>query len=142
MNLNIKRSDCKFYVDEAKRKVVCVIPNTSRMVLDYIEDSDSNLWYVMDRKCREKMFMPNSFTGVATCNSNDEFKVEVGELIAFHKAKNKLNTSFFKRANTFVQLCDNELNKLMESFNNYGAHLSVNADRREARINNLFGDKE
>ena len=32
----IKMSDCRFYVNEKERTVVCVIPDTDHMVLDYI----------------------------------------------------------------------------------------------------------
>ena len=34
----IKMSDCKFYVNEEERIVVCVIPKTKYMVEDFIKD--------------------------------------------------------------------------------------------------------
>ena len=35
----VKMSDCRFYVNEEKRTVVCVIPNTQNMVIDFILDN-------------------------------------------------------------------------------------------------------
>ena len=34
----IKMSECKFYVDEEKRTVICVIPKTRDMLIDFIQD--------------------------------------------------------------------------------------------------------
>lgn len=136
MNVNVRKSDCRFYVDEAHRKVVCVIPNTRDMVLDYIFDSP--LWSCGTPRERAALRLPNSFTGIATCNKSDTFDEEIGKLIAYDKAKMKLNTSFFKRANKFVNQCDRELYKLIDSLNDFGSRLSEGADRREAKIEEYF----
>ena len=47
MEIEVKRSDCRFYVDEAHRKVVCVIPDTKNLVINYIDKIgiDNPLYY-------------------------------------------------------------------------------------------------
>lgn len=142
MEIEVKRSDCRFYVDEAHRKVVCVIPDTKNLVINYIDKIgiDNPLYY--DWKVEDKLRMPHSFSGVATCHEDDVFDVETGKLIAYNKARNKLNTSFFKRANYFVNYLDSQLNLIMEDFNHYGARLSTNAAHRENKINKILGEKK
>lgn len=133
MKINIKQKDCTFYVNEEQRKVVCVIPHTRDLIFDYIEDFPLR-WCIINEKLENEMLMPPSFHGVATCHESDTFDVETGKLIAFNKAKIKMNTSFFKRANKLVNYLDNELNTMMYSFNDFGARLSESADKREKAI--------
>ena len=132
----IKMSDCRFYVNEEARTIVCVIPNTKHMLVDYIyehfEFGEFKMWsalYVFN-----KLNMPNSFIGKAVCSEEDEWNEETGRLIAFSKAKNKCYQSFFKRANTFVQLVDRRLGDVIESFNNFGVKLSEKKEELEKQI--------
>ena len=101
----IKMSDCRFYVNEAEHVVVCVIPHTRRMVDDFIREhfsfNDVDFWYALDV---DKVRMPDSFMGKAVCAPEDEWDEELGKMIAFSKAKDKCYKSFFKRANTFIQM--------------------------------------
>ena len=125
----IKMSDCKFYVNESKRVVVCVIPHTRRMVNDFIHEhfqfEDLDFWYGLYNT--EMISMPNSFIGKAVCAPEDEWDEELGKMIAFSRAKDKCYKSFFKRANTFVQAVDRRLGDMIEAFNNFGMRLE---DRR------------
>ena len=136
MNVDIKPRDCQFYVDEEKRKVICVIPNTAELFFNYIEDfsldvnASSKFW--------TNLLMPHRFTGVATCSPEDTFDEETGRLIAFNKAKRKLNSSFFKRAQTFVNYIDDKFAEMIESFNTFGERLSNTTERRENKINELL----
>lgn len=129
MKINIKQKDCTFYVNEEQRKVVCVIPHTRLLIFDYIDQFP--LRWCINEKIENEMLMPPSFHGIATCHESDTFDVETGKLIAFNKAKNKMHTSFFKRANKLVNYIDGELNTMMYSFNDFGARLSESADKRE-----------
>lgn len=141
MRINIKQTDCRFYVDEAARKVVCVIPDTKYLLDNYLDDfyAVSRAVYAAESKVYKKILMPNSFSGVATCHESDTFDVETGKLIAFNKAKYKLNTSFFKRANFVVNYVDKKLNEIMDSFNDFGMRLSRNTDKREEEIERRLG---
>ena len=134
----IKMSDCRFYVNEAERTVVCVIPNTSHMVMDFIWDnfnwSDVNMSDAIDYNLRDKIRMPHSFMGKAVCAPEDEWNEELGRMIAFSRAKDKCYKSFFKRANMFVQTVDRRLGDMIDSFNNFGLKLE---DKREALQNQI-----
>lgn len=133
----IKMSDCRFYVNEAERTVVCVIPQfveegdwrkfTSDMVTDFIQDNfmfpEIDFHYAMESKLKDELKMPNTFMGKAVCSPDDEWDEEVGKLIAFSRAKDKCYKSFFKRANHFVQTIDRRLGDMIEKFNDFGMKL-------------------
>ena len=129
----IKMSDCRFYVNEAERTVVCVIPDASYMVMDFIWDnfnwSDVNMSDAIDYNLRKSLYMPHSFMGKAVWAPEDRWDEETGKLIAFSKAKDKCYKSFFKRANLFVQTVDRRLGDMIESFNDFGLKLE---NKREA----------
>ena len=138
----IKMSDCKFYVDENARTVVCVIPNTHHMIRNYINDkfifSDIDLNAYWGRQFRDKMRMPHSFMGKAVCAPEDEWNEELGRMIAFSRAKDKCYKSFFKRANMFVQTVDRRLNEVINTFNDMGEKLNDRKDMLEAKIEHLI----
>ena len=129
----IKMSDCRFYVNEEERMVVCVIPHTRDMVEDFINEhfefSDVDYTYNLPWRMREKIKMPNSFMGKAMCAPDDNWDEETGKMIAFSRAKDKCYKSFFKRANTFVQAIDRRLGDIIETFNDLGVKLE---DKRDA----------
>lgn len=124
----IKMSECKFYVDEEKRTVICVIPKTRDMLIDFIQDHfdfrDVDLSHsTYFRSMNDKLAMPNSFIGKAVCAAEDEWNEETGRMIAFSRAKDKCYKSFFKRANKFVQAIDRRLGDAIELFNDFGLKL-------------------
>lgn len=132
----IKMSDCKFYVNEAERVVVCVIPHTRSMVSDFIhqhfEFSDIDFWYALEDV--DKVRMPNSFIGKAVCAPEDEWNEELGRMIAFSRAKDKCYKSFFKRATLFIHTVDSRLEQMITTFNDLGIKLS---EKREALENEI-----
>ena len=148
----IKMSDCKFYVDEAARTVVCVIPpvitdksgkryETSDMVFDFIREnfqfSDINMYDAItfwNKSLSKALTMPHSFIGKAVCAPEDEWNKEIGCMIAFSRAKDKCYKSFFKRANHFVQTIDRRLGDMIEMFNDFGMKLE---NKREALQNEI-----
>mgnify|MGYP007013879424 CR=1 FL=1 len=125
MNGN-KMSDCRFYVNEAEGVVVCVIPDTEDMVIDFIYDNCNHpdlslydsIWDI-----RAKLKMPKSFMGKAVCASEDVWNEETGRIIAFSRAKDKCYKSFFRRANVFVQNVDRRLGDAINLFNDFGMKL-------------------
>ena len=152
----IKMSDCRFYVNEAERTVVCVIPQfveekngrrfTSDMVLDFIYDNFSfrevDFHYAMDRDFEDELKMPSTFMGKAVCAPDDEWNEETGKLIAFARAKDKCYKSFFKRANHFVQTIDRRLGDMIEQFNDFGIKLEDKRVGLEQKINEKVGAEE
>lgn len=136
----IKMSDCRFYVLEDERIVVCVIPNTRDLVVDFIIEhfqwKDCNLYDAISWRFEEYR-MPRSFMGKAICSKEDEWNEEVGKLIAFSRAKDKCYKSFFKRANAFIQKVDTRLGDAIELFNNFGAKLEYKREALKERIEEL-----
>ena len=142
----IKRSDCKFYVDEEARTVVCVIPpilndgyRVQNMLEDFIREyfdfHDISFFDAMDWGwVRENLELPYSFMGKAVCAEEDEWNEELGRKIAFSRAKDKCYQSFFKRANKFIQTVDRRLNEAMDKFNSFGAALEVKQKALQAQI--------
>lgn len=137
----IKMSDCKFYVNEEERIVICVIPKTKYILSDFIEDNfqynDINFDYGISTVFMSELAMPSSFTGKAVCSPEDKWDEELGRLIAFSRAKDKCYKSFFKRANKLVQTIDRRLNNIMDSFNDFGVKLE---DKRE-KLNTMIDSK-
>lgn len=141
MKINVKptSNNVRFIVQPERRKIVCVISNARNYLEDFI-DLWQNDWDA-PWKVKKILTMPDRFVGVATCDENDEWNEEIGKAIAFSRAKYKLHNSFFKRANTFVNECDRALTKLITSLNDYGEHLSMNADKREKWITEKVGSE-
>ena len=125
----IKMSDCRFYVDEEARVVVCVIPNTRNLLQGFISEhfswKDINVDWALAYDLNKKLELPNSFMGKAVCAPEDEWDEELGKMIAFSRAKDKCYKSFFKRANMLVQKFDTRLGEMIELFNNFGMKLEA-----------------
>lgn len=138
----IKMSDCKFYVDEAARTVVCVIPNTQLMVTDFMHEhfrwKDMDFWMGLEYILDDKLTMPHSFMGKAVCSKDDEWNEETGRLIAYSRAKDKCYKSFFKRANMLVQLIDRRLNNMITIFNDFGDQLDEKKFKLQTKIEELI----
>ena len=136
----VKMKDCRFYVDENARIVICVIPDTRDMLLDFINDhfrwDDMDFWTATNGKLYSKdLKMPYSFMGKAVCAVEDEWNEETGRLIAFSRAKDKCYKSFFKRANRFVQAVDGHLNDMITLFNDFGLKLESKRENLQEKIN-------
>lgn len=134
----IKMSDCRFYVDEGARVVVCVIPNTNDMLIDFVREhfrwDDVDMDYAIDYHFEPKLQMPRSFMGKAVCAAEDEWNEELGRKIAFSRAKDKCYKSFFKRANLLVQTYDRRLGDMIEAFNDFGLKLDAKREALESQI--------
>lgn len=135
MKIKIKKNDCKFYVDEEKRVVVCVITGVSHLVNDFVEDIwNDDVNFDISYPLYKKLEMPNTFIGKAVCAAEDEWDVEMGKKIAYSRAKEKVYTSFFKRANLFAQTIDLRLNELVNRFNALGEAVSDNKAKLDSEI--------
>lgn len=145
MKPQIKQADCKFIVKPEERMVICVIDNNvSDMLLNFIQDEASfndieiYSFYDFDKKLR----MPHSFMGKAICAPEDEWDEALGRKIAYSRAKNKLYTSFFKRANLFIQTIDKRLGDMIEKFNDFGTALDNNRQKLDDEIERALQKQE
>ena len=138
MKKGISMKDCKFYVNEEERVVVCVIHNTEDMLTNFINEnfgfSDFNISWGLTIKFFGELDLPNSFIGKAVCAKDDEWNVEKGKLLAYSRAKDKCYKSFFKRANLLINAIDRRLGDMIEVFNNFGMKLEDNRSRLEEKI--------
>lgn len=135
----IKMSDCRFYVNEEERTVVCVIPNTKFALQEFIEENfefpDFDVYCgISYNYLHKELKLPHSFMGKAVCAAEDEWNEETGRLIAYSRARNKYYTSFFKRANRLVQLINKRLDDMIELFNNFGMKLEAKQGALQTKI--------
>ena len=138
MKNGISQKDCKFYVNEKKRTVVCVIPDTEEKLQNFIEENftfkDFDYNWGLTTKGLNNMSLPRSFIGKAVCSEDDEWDEETGKMIAYSRAKDKFYKAFFKRANYFIQALDENLGNMIEIFNDMGMKLEANHLRLEKKI--------
>lgn len=135
---NIKMENCNFYVNKAKRTIVCVIPETHAMFRDFIYENFRFKFYNIGNgltyEAMEDYWMPRSFSGKAVCSPDDEWDEELGRRIAFSRAKHKCYRSFFKRANRLVGLLDTYIGYMLEQFNAFGKKCETNKIRLDKLI--------
>lgn len=154
MRFNVTADDAKFLVDEEKKTVVYVIEETRNLFRDFVNtnfristdcDEVYNCVHFIngcDSTLDEKMLMPNRFVGMARCGENDVWDEDIGRTIAFSRAKNNLITSFFKRAQTYVNYLDKWLNEATDTLNKLGEKLAENSQKRDEYIASLVGTPE
>lgn len=150
MEINIKMDKCRFFVDEEKRTVICVIENTRNLVRDFFDlswwngDVNPSAHVMISPRARLDRYMtlPDRFVGKAVCAPEDEWNEEVGRLIAFDRAKEKLATSFFKRAQEYVTEIDAAFTDMVTRVNEYGARLENGMKKRHQHIKRLAPDYE
>ena len=145
---NVKPRDCHYIVNKDKRKVICLIENTKYSFLNFANDNFvlnpdvfENPWGRKYIDIRGRLVMPNRFYGIATCSPEDEWNEETGKLIAYSRAKDKLNKSFFKRANFFINTVDKHVNDAVDILNNLGSKLENSTERRHQKILDITGEK-
>ena len=146
---NVKPEDCRYIVNEEKRKVICLIENTKYSFLNFANDnfvvspdSLSNPWGTITLpNLHDHLLMPNRFCGIATCSDTDEWDEETGRLIAYSRAKDNLNKSFFKRANFFINTVDRHVNDAVNTLNRLGEKLEISTDRRHKKIIDAVGEE-
>ena len=138
----IKMSDCRFYVNEDKRTIVCVIPNTKYMLEDFAKEhfkwNDFDFDFGIDYDYMKSLYLPNSFKGKAICAESDEWNEELGRMLAYSRAKDKCYKSFFKRANKLIQTLDRRLGDMISIFNDFGIKLDTKKNELEEKIEDMI----
>ena len=138
MKHSIKREDVKYFVNEEKRTVVAVLEGTECLFVDFMYENNGPLpcrdYYELD----DRYSLPNRFLGIAKCSVNDEWNEQLGKLIAFDRLKEKVNNSFVKCANKYVEDIDKSINTFCNNTQAYLNKLASNSDRRKNVINQLI----
>lgn len=142
----IKQNMCKFYVNEEERTIVCVIDKTRDLFMDFIEsnfnfpsfDIAGGLYAASSWKFHDQLYMPSQFTGKAVCAPEDKWDEELGKLIAFSRAKHKLYTSFFKRANLLVNMINTYLERMVDMCNEMALKLQNRKDAMDEALEEIM----
>ena len=141
MRIDIKKNDCKFYVNEEERTIVCVIHCDKYLVEYYVNELTHNYFWLPFNE-REKIKMPSTFIGKAVCTENDTWDEELGRDIAFERAKDKFYKSFFKRANRLIEMIDGHVIDMIDSFNNIGTKVEKRMGELRKNIEERVGEGE
>ena len=128
------RHKVQYFVNKEKGIVVARINDCKRDFISFLFDSCNQNALAYRDKEYGQLLMPRSFVGVAQLGENDIWDEELGKQIAYQRAKQKRDASFFKRANMLVRLYERELDKLCNLFDAYGKRLSNNNEYREKKI--------
>lgn len=88
----------KYYVNEEKRTVVCVLTSSEFDVLNYI-GKNHTCYFPMDEV---KYIMPRKYVGIAKCSPEDTFDEHIGSVVAFDRAKFKYDKTFISTMNRFM----------------------------------------
>ena len=138
MKHSIKREDVKYFVNEEKRTVVAVLEGTEDLFTDFIYENDGLMSVSENYDFDDRYLLPNRFVGIAKCSVNDEWNEQLGKLIAFDRLKEKVNNSFVKCANKYVEDIDNDIDTFCRNTKAYLDKLASNSDRRRNVINQLI----
>lgn len=137
MGLGVNKKNCRFYVDEAARVVVCVIPDTRPTFINFLEE---NLYQNEIRlplpNYRDYDF-PSSISAKAKCAPEDEWDEEFGRELAYRRAKEKYYRYFFNLTDKYFAYIENQVSRCAELFNGIQARLNKKADtQNESEDNN------
>ena len=141
--MNIKMSDCDFYVNKEKRTIVCVINDTEDALYDYVDENftiDSFAWYAY--RMSDDAVMPKRFVGKAVCSEEDEWDEEFGRRLAFFRAKHKFYTCVCTRAGVMLQRMQKQLEHTTKKFEDFAKKASMNAIKLHAKIYNQLDLEE
>lgn len=154
MKFNIKPTDARYVVNKNKNIVICIIDQTHDLFKKFVDenfvlghDCDSEWTQKNTKKYKisrlsDLVEMPNRFIGVARCSDEDDWSVETGKLIAFSRAKDKVNKSFFKRANTYINYLDKHVDNAAAILDQLGVKLAINTEHRHNLIDSLVGTEQ
>lgn len=108
------KKECEYTISKERRQVICIMNDTKYGFINFLNHCGQ---YGGDLF---KYAMPSTFIGVATCAPEDEWDEQLGKDIAYAKAAEKYNKSFFKRAQAYTNDMDTILNNIVDKINKYG----------------------
>lgn len=142
----------KFFIDEEKGIVVCTILHTKYTLINFLRNnccinaSCDEEWYWHNHqtsgKLDHKLLMPDRFVGVAVCSADDEWDEDFGKYLAYDRARQKFDNSFFKHAQTYITEIGAYLDAAVDTINEYGDKVAHNAKYRDEFIKKQLGESE
>ena len=130
MNIN----NAVFHINKEKGVIICILPNTQEAFIDFVSLNFSVIQYYPN-KMYNKLLMPKSFIGVATLADGDTWDEDFGKFLAYSRARDKYNKSFFKRAATFINEMETSIDQMVNVINLYGKSLEKSSIYRHNKIN-------
>ena len=121
----------KYYTNEAKRVVVAVIEETAYDLIQECEERGH---------CEVTLYIPNSFSGKATCSVGDKFDVEKGKKIAFKRAYKKYVQAKRAAMKEMTRYLERRHNDYMKFANELIQKYDVAIERRTAEIEALIAE--
>ena len=128
-NINITPDLCRFYINNDKRTVTCVL-RVDKYMLHSFMDTIPEFEALGDRYYSE-LVIPEVYVGVARCAPEDEWNEEYGRKLAYYKMKNKFYATLFKYMNNFFLTFDKNLNALEARINGIGQKWARNLNNLE-----------
>ena len=126
----------KYYVNEDKRTVVCVIQSRKLDAVNFMEKTGFEFLQFSDKAMQ---VMPTRFVGVARCSPEDKYDEHIGRLIAFDRAKEKYDMAFIHAVESMydyqlnmLKQCEQRLDKYI---NKASQHHFKRVDKIEAYMN-------
>lgn len=137
MGLGVNKKNCRFYVDEAARVVVCVIPNTRLTFINFLEENLYQNEIVFPLPNYDDYNFPSSISAKAKCAPEDEWDEEYGCELAYQRAKEKYYRYFFNLTNKYFAYIEKQVSRCAELFDGVQARLNKKADtQNESEDNN------
>lgn len=141
--VSISPADVKFVCDKERGYVRAYVYDTEDFFIDFCITNFPKLMYALyNTKEVKKLKMNRRFEGLARLSPDDKWDENLGKLIAFHRLKTKLNKSFFKKAQFFIDYIEGKTDKAVNVLNSYGERLSINSAHREKIIEEKLNASE
>lgn len=138
MKLGVNKKNCRFYVDEVARVVVCVIPDTRFTFVHFIEKNKNA--YQIDLPFPypyDEYYFPSSISAKAKCAPEDEWDEEYGRELAYQRAKEKYYRYFFNLTDKYFAYIEKQVSRCVELFDEVQARLNKKANtQNESEDNN------
>lgn len=131
---DISMKDCKFFVNEEKRTVVCVIEGMRYRVYSDLDRAISSASTVIMLGEGMTARLKDRFVGKAVCSSEDEWDENTGKLLAYNRAKNKFYRSYFKHLNHIMYDIDQALDQVQARFNEFGEQITNSFNQMEQTL--------
>ena len=136
MKVGVSKKNCKFYVSKDARTVVCVIPDTSRSFVKFIDPFITNGDFEVSYPSPSKdYYLPSSIVAKAKCAPEDEWDEEYGRELAYQRAKEKFYRYFFRYADKYVKYLVDQVYKCAEVFDNVQKRLDEKVKIDESEDN-------
>lgn len=139
---DISMKDCKFFVNEEKRTVVCVIEGMKYQVYTDLDRTISAVGTSILLGEAMDTLLKNRFVGKAVCSAEDEWDENTGRLLAYSRAKNKFYHSYFKHLNHIMYNIDRELDEVQARFNEFGDQISKSFDQMQKTLEERIGTEK